>query len=305
MAKFLKTSELSHWIEKLIDETERELVIIVPYIKISKIILDKLILANKRGVETVLVYRENHMSEFEKEKFRQLDNLNLLHHPTLHAKCYYNEKYLIIGSMNLYEYSEKNNREMGILLHRNELDGDDFSNTWNSKDSDKIFNDAIEEIRDIIKSSELEKESRETIEEGFELDIIKTEYERAQEHCKILNKCFHNKIFEPKKENQSYFSHCSNYFDKIDVTIENRIIININVDEYTLNRIFNEFKATEYMYEGYKLYWKNYNKSKVYIYADNKHRIWKTVDSQNDEFLLFKNALSSFINDIKPLMRIK
>lgn len=305
MAKFLKTSELSNWIEKLIDETERELVIIVPYIKISRVILDKLILANKRGVETVLVYRENHMSEFEKEKFRQLDNLNLLHHPNLHAKCYYNEKYLIIGSMNLYEYSEKNNREMGILLHRNELNDNDFANTWNSKDSDKIFNDAIEEIRDIIKSSELEKESRETIEEGFELDIIKTEYERAQEHCKILNKCFHNKTFEPKKENHSYLSHCSNYFDRIDVTIENRIIININLDEFNLSKIFNGFNASEYMYEGYKLYWKSYNKSKIYIYADNKHHAWKTVESQSDEFLLFKNVLSNFINDIKPLMRIK
>ena len=35
MAKFLNTTLLNEWIPKLIDETERELVIIVPYIKTS------------------------------------------------------------------------------------------------------------------------------------------------------------------------------------------------------------------------------------------------------------------------------
>ena len=55
--------------------------------------------------------------------------------------------------MNLYEYSEKNNREMGILCEKR-LSA--FSDDRN------IFKDTLEEIREIINGAELEKNSRET-----------------------------------------------------------------------------------------------------------------------------------------------
>ena len=34
----------------------------------------------------------------------------------LHAKCYLNEKEALLTSMNLYEYSQEHNDEMGILV---------------------------------------------------------------------------------------------------------------------------------------------------------------------------------------------
>ena len=34
----------------------------------------------------------------------------------LHAKCYMNEKAALLTSMNLYEFSQRNNEEMGILV---------------------------------------------------------------------------------------------------------------------------------------------------------------------------------------------
>ena len=34
----------------------------------------------------------------------------------LHAKCYLNENEALLTSMNLYEFSEKNNDEMGVLV---------------------------------------------------------------------------------------------------------------------------------------------------------------------------------------------
>ena len=134
MAKFLNTTLLNEWIPRLVNETERELVIIVPYIKTSDKMYKSLHDANKRGVETTLVYRENNLTEKEKSKFQSLDNLNLMHHPNIHAKCYYNEKYLIITSMNMYEYSEINNREMGVLLHKEEIQ--DSKNSWNNSIDD-------------------------------------------------------------------------------------------------------------------------------------------------------------------------
>ncbi len=130
MAKFLNTDLLNEWILRLIEETERELIIIVPYIKTSGRVYKQLFEANKRGVETTIVYRENKLTPEEKRKFEALDNLNLMHHPNVHAKCYYNEKYMIIGSVNLYEYSEKNNREMGVLISKLN-DGDLYKKAYN------------------------------------------------------------------------------------------------------------------------------------------------------------------------------
>ncbi len=212
MPKFLNTTLLSEWIPKLVNESERELVIIVPYIKTSDKMYKCLYEANKRGVETTLVYRENKLTDSEKAKFQSLDNLNLMHHPNVHTKCYFNEKYLIITSMNLYEYSEINNREMGVLFHRNDLE----KNYNSSADTEQVFKDAINEIRAIINSSQFEKKSRETIDLGFEMEIIKTDKEKVLEHCVKLNKVFLNKKFEPVENNNACYPVCKDYFDKIE-----------------------------------------------------------------------------------------
>jgi phosphatidylserine/phosphatidylglycerophosphate/cardiolipin synthase-like enzyme len=200
---------LNHWIPQLIRETVRELIIVVPYIKTSENLFQELKNANQRGVESTIIYRENKLTETEKQKFEILDNVNLMHHPNVHCKCYYNEKYLIITSMNLYEYSQLNNREMGILLSKEE-------------DGTEIFEEAIKEIRQIINGSNIERKSRETIEEGFEMDIIKTKVERLQETCKTINKVFIHKKFAPQAQQTNYRIVCQNYFDNIDVILDGR-----------------------------------------------------------------------------------
>ena len=43
------------------------------------------------------------------------DHVHLYFSKNLHAKCYLNEKKMIITSMNLYEFSQVNNREMAFL----------------------------------------------------------------------------------------------------------------------------------------------------------------------------------------------
>lgn len=58
------------------------------------------------------------MAGLEREKLHSLDNLTIMNHPNVHAKCYLNDSSMIVCSMNLYEYSEKNNREMGFCLNQ-------------------------------------------------------------------------------------------------------------------------------------------------------------------------------------------
>jgi phosphatidylserine/phosphatidylglycerophosphate/cardiolipin synthase-like enzyme len=77
MAQFLTTHNLVRWIIKLIDSSKDELIIIVPYIKTSSIIYNSLFKAAKRGVEIIIVYRENQLPEDEREKLLSLPNLSL------------------------------------------------------------------------------------------------------------------------------------------------------------------------------------------------------------------------------------
>lgn len=295
MAIFLNTEKLNYWIPKLIEETQKELVIIVPYIKTSDKVYQPLKEANKRGVETTLVYRENKLSDLEKAKFQALDNINLLHHPNIHCKCFYNEKYLIITSMNMYEYSEKNNREMGVLLHRNQLEQEKIN-----PDDAKLFEDAIKEINAIINGATLEKKSRETIELGFEMDIIKSAKEKAQEKCSLLNKAFIHKRFEPLIINENWICQCDNYFDKVQLIISHRVELKLTLPESQIENIYNNFKRNldEFLIDGFKLYW-SYYKSDIYLYQNSKHSLWSKPKGKLEEYKLIKVGIDQLIIELR------
>lgn len=280
MAKFLNTDLINEWIPRLILEAEKNLIIVVPYIKTSDRIFKYLWEANKRGVEITLVYRENKLNQAEKNKLYTLDNLNLMHHPNVHAKCYYSENYLLITSMNLYEFSEKNNREMGVLIHKNDLNSFGFNS---DADSDDIFQDAIAEIKAIINSSHFEKESRETKTDGFEVDLIKSNKELTEDDCKFLNKIFVHKRFEPEGEGHNWRPVCKNYFDKIDVSVERRFVLKINYSEDRLKQIFDRFKPqyNEYLIRGFKFYWNHYA-STITLYRDKNIPGWDNLSGEED-----------------------
>ena len=126
MPQFLTTAGTSHIIEDIIIRAKSELVLITPYLKLSRILFERLTDANHRGVRIQLVYGKSELKANERRQLDALTNIELLFLENLHAKCYFNESTLIVSSMNLYEFSEKNNREMGIVLTRSD-DGDCFA----------------------------------------------------------------------------------------------------------------------------------------------------------------------------------
>jgi hypothetical protein len=306
MAKFLNTELLNHWILKLIEKTERELIIIVPYIQTSDRIYNHLLEANKRDVQITLVYKENKLHPEERAKLEALDNLNLMHHPNVHAKCYYNENYLIVCSMNLYEYSGKNNREMGILLHRNDLKEEiEKPGAFGmGGDSYSLFNDAISEIRLIVNGAHIEKTSRKTKKDGFEIEIIKNEKEKEEEFCKLLNSHFGHKKFEVEFNTFKWSSICKNYFDRIDLIIEHRAILFLNFEEQRLKEIYSNVNSEfdEFQFHGFKVYW-NYHKGPIYLYVDRKHSFWD--DSTGDVYWKrIKAGIDGLIEFIRPSINL-
>ena len=120
MAKFLDTSGISHHLSEIIKNTDARLLIISPYLRFNRLIKEQL--ERQRLVlrkEVCVVYGKSELRPEESDWLAKTGiRTNLREH--LHAKCYMNEKHALITSMNLYEFSQQNNDEMGILVSAEE-----------------------------------------------------------------------------------------------------------------------------------------------------------------------------------------
>ena len=140
MAKFLNTSGTTYHLEELIKKSSDRLILISPYLKLNERIKELLEDKNRLKIDIRIVYGK---SDLQPEEINWLKNLTFIRTSfckNLHAKCYMNENECIITSLNLYEFSQINNNEMGILI---------------SRDADnQLYSDAYEEAQRIIRISE-------------------------------------------------------------------------------------------------------------------------------------------------------
>ena len=118
--EFLTTKGIAASIERIIRNAKDFITIISPYVKVDKTYVERLREAEKSNIKIHLIFGKEDMREFEKEKFQCFRSLSIYFLENLHAKCYMNEETALIASMNLYGYSEANNREMGIEVRKNE-----------------------------------------------------------------------------------------------------------------------------------------------------------------------------------------
>ncbi|MFC1872594.1 phospholipase D-like domain-containing protein [Chloroflexota bacterium] len=138
MAEFLTTHQTAASIESIIMNAKEHLVLVSPFLQISGTFLDRLKDADGRGVKIIIVYGKDELKDTERAQLNKLKNLTLHYCHILHAKCYFNQDTMVITSMNMYEFSEKNNREMGVLI---------------KKDTDKdVYQAAARETQSIINS---------------------------------------------------------------------------------------------------------------------------------------------------------
>ncbi len=143
MAKYLRTSGISAALEELIREARERLYIISPYLKLSDNVKELLNDKEREKSEVRIIFGKQELNPTEMSFLQNLKHVRLYFYKNLHAKCYLNEKKLIISSMNLYEFSQQNNREMGVLIER-ENDGDKqvYEDAW--RDIESILNNATD-----------------------------------------------------------------------------------------------------------------------------------------------------------------
>jgi len=118
MAELLaSTAAITSEIEKLINESNGEkLILITPYLKIARQFKNNIQDQVKFRTSITVVVREGESHDPADINFLQELKINLHTHQNLHAKCYLNQKTAIITSMNLYEYSQLNNTELGMKI---------------------------------------------------------------------------------------------------------------------------------------------------------------------------------------------
>ncbi len=120
MVKFLDTTGVSDHLQKLINNANKELILISPYLKINDRIKSSLIDRDKFKIIIRLIYGKSELQPLERNWLNSLQYVHTSFCKDLHAKCYLNESEAIVTSMNLYDFSQVNNYEMGIYIRKDE-----------------------------------------------------------------------------------------------------------------------------------------------------------------------------------------
>jgi phosphatidylserine/phosphatidylglycerophosphate/cardiolipin synthase-like enzyme len=129
MAKFLNTSGVSFFLEELIKRTKDKLILVSPYLQFNDRIKEHIQNLNIQKKDIRIVYRENKLHPDENNWLANQIGVRTSICKNLHAKCYINDNEAIITSMNLYEFSQLNNNEMGIYITK-EADPDLYKDTY-------------------------------------------------------------------------------------------------------------------------------------------------------------------------------
>lgn len=140
MAKFLDTTGVSYHLQQLINQAQDTLFLISPYLKINERLRQSLDDKDRMKIDIRVIYGKNELQPDQINWLRSLKFVRTSFCENLHAKCYLNEREAIITSMNLYEFSQVNNQEMGIYITK--------------ADDPELYDDIYSEARRLIRISE-------------------------------------------------------------------------------------------------------------------------------------------------------
>ncbi|MEO5719533.1 MAG: phospholipase D family protein [Chthoniobacterales bacterium] len=133
MAKFLNTSAANYYLEEIIRLAHDRLVLITPVLRLNDRVKELLEDKHQRQIEVHLAYEKNELLPEEANWLRALSYIRTSFCRNLHAKCYLNEQFCIVSSLNLHELSNAKSNEIGVLVSRDD-DGELFQTLSNEAD---------------------------------------------------------------------------------------------------------------------------------------------------------------------------
>lgn len=120
MTKFFATTGVSHSLEEIIKNASERLVLISPYLKVNDRLKELLEDKDRMKIDVRVIYGKSELQPEESDWLDSMASIRTSFCKNLHAKCYLNENEALVTSMNLYEFSQVNNYEMGLLISRME-----------------------------------------------------------------------------------------------------------------------------------------------------------------------------------------
>lgn len=276
MAQFLTTKAIAFQIEEIVKSAKEKIYIVTPYLKLSNTFYERLYEASEKGIDITLVYGKNELSKHDEELIHSLD-INIYFKENLHAKCYLNEEFTLITSMNLHSFSEGNNREFGILL--------------NKQEDENAYNDCFNEVKSVIATSKTERriESNPNEKTNEYIDFL-------FEWGKHLKKRFPKIKFEIK--NNKIFAES---FPKEGIMFSNEY----GFMTFTFSNSFPKLSvkrrdSIESSLESYRVFWnKRSNDSHRICIYKAKDIKFDTID---DEIKYSANGLNIFLEEIESYL---
>jgi hypothetical protein len=195
MADFLNTVQQNTEIASIFKEAKSEIIIVSPYIKLPNHLKDALrpkVEDDKVHLKVVFGKNEEDVKKSLGEPdllfFKSFRNVEIYYESRLHAKYYGNEQTGLSTSMNLYDYSSNNNKEIGILVKNNMLlnINDKLGAGGMGLNIDNLFGQLQSLVNDIISTADLKFRKvphytngivgfgRKYTESSIELDLLPT-----------------------------------------------------------------------------------------------------------------------------------
>ena len=140
MAEFLTTTGVSYRLEEIIKSAQERLVIISPFLRVNERIKELLEDKDRLKIDVRVIYGKNELQPEENNWLESMTSIRTSFCKNLHAKCYLNENEALLTSMNLYEFSQINNNEMGLIVSREK--------------EPELYDDILQESMRIVRASE-------------------------------------------------------------------------------------------------------------------------------------------------------
>ena len=140
MAEFLTTTGVSFRLEEIIKSATERLVIISPFLRVNERIKELLEDKDRLKIDVRVIYGKNELQPEENNWLESMTSIRTSFCKNLHAKCYLNENEALLTSMNLYEFSQINNNEMGLIVSREK--------------EPELYNEILQESMRIVRASE-------------------------------------------------------------------------------------------------------------------------------------------------------
>lgn len=127
MPEVIQGNQLNARLDSIIEQAKSTLVLVSPYIRLHHRIADSIRELKKYPEVDVFVCFGKAQGKYANsfhpdaiELLKSLPNIRIVYDERLHAKFYGNEQAALITSMNLYDYSQDNNIEVGVYASKDE-----------------------------------------------------------------------------------------------------------------------------------------------------------------------------------------